>query len=198
MNVAKCSAGADPTWVGEQILPLLQLSTEELTPTQIEAVRQLVNKWSEAFSQGDFDLVCSNGIEHEISTGGNPPIRDRYRSIPPHLYQEVKQMLEQMMQQGVIEDSKSPWAAPIVLVRKKDGTLRFCVDYRRLNAVTTRDAYPLPRIEESLTALGKAKFFPRLISPVGIGRSLWPKPIDQKLLSSPLWDYGSSRECLSG
>lgn len=82
-------------------------------------------------------------------------------------------MLEQMLQQRVIEDSKSPWAAPIVLVRKKDGALRFCVDYRRLNAVTTRDAYLLPRIEESLAALGKAKFF----STLDLASGFWKIPV---------------------
>ncbi|XP_063820175.1 uncharacterized protein LOC135062022 [Pseudophryne corroboree] len=99
--------------------------------------------------------------------------RERYRPIPPRLYQEVKSMLRQMLDNHVIQESKSPWAAPIVLVRKKDGTIRFCVDYRKLNSCTVRDAYPLPRIEESLAALGNAKFF----STLDLASGYWQVPV---------------------
>ena len=61
-----------------------------------------------------------------------------------------------MLDSGVVTESSSPWAAPVVLVRKKDGSWRFCVDYRKLNAVTHKDAFPLPRIEETLTGLKQA------------------------------------------
>lgn len=67
-----------------------------------------------------------------------------------------------MLDSKIIVPSASPWAAPIVLARKKDGTPRFCVDYRKLNTTTHKDAYPLPRIEESLTSLYKAKYFSTL------------------------------------
>jgi len=67
-----------------------------------------------------------------------------------------------MLEKGVICESSSPWAAPIVLVRKKDGCWRFCVDYRKLNSVTNKDAFPLPRIEETLTSLTKAEWFTTL------------------------------------
>ena len=71
-------------------------------------------------------------------------------------------MLQTMLEQGVIQTSFSPWAAPIVLVKKKDGTTRFCVDYRKLNDVTKKDAYPLPRIDDTLDALSGAKIFSTL------------------------------------
>lgn len=70
--------------------------------------------------------------------------------------------IEKMLQQGVIEPSNSPWTSPIVLCKKKDNTVRFCVDYRKLNHVTRKDPYPLPRIDESLDSLGGANFLCRM------------------------------------
>ncbi|PIK44251.1 putative thy-1 membrane glycoprotein isoform X1 [Apostichopus japonicus] len=82
--------------------------------------------------------------------------------IPPKLYKEVKEQLQVMLDKGVIKESYSPWAAPMVLVKKGDGTIRICVDYRKLNDKTRKDAFPLPRIHESLNALSKAKLFSTL------------------------------------
>ena len=79
-----------------------------------------------------------------------------------HQQETVRQHVEEMLQHGVVRPSTSPWAAPIVLVRKKDGTTRFCVDYRKLNDVTRKDAYPLPRIDDTLDALAGAQVFTTL------------------------------------
>ena len=76
---------------------------------------------------------------------------------------EVCKLLDEMLQKDVIQPSASPWASPVVLVQKKDGTMRFCIDYRKLNAVTRKDAYPLPRIDETLEALGGSKWFSTLV-----------------------------------
>ena len=76
-----------------------------------------------------------------------------------HQQEVVRQHVEDMLQNGVVRPSTSPWASPIVLVKKKDGGTRFCVDYRKLNDVTRKDAYPLPRIDETLDALAGAKLF---------------------------------------
>ncbi|KAK7945594.1 hypothetical protein WMY93_001322 [Mugilogobius chulae] len=134
----------------------------DLSEQQQEQLRALLVKWEKVFAQHDEDFGRTNLVQHRIPTGDAAPVRERYRPIPPLLYKEVKSLLSGMLEQGVIKESCSPWAAPIVLVRKKDGSWRFCVDYRKLNAVTHKDAFPLPRIEETLTSLSKSEWFSTL------------------------------------
>ena len=114
------------------------------------------------FSQGTYDVGKCEIIPHQIDVEEGPPIRLPYRRIHPNMIPEVKRMLDEMLQQGIIQPSKSSYAGPIVLVRKKDNTLRLCIDYRKLNARTVKDSFPLPRIEETLEALGDARFFSTL------------------------------------
>ena len=129
---------------------------------QMEGVLKIVKELHRAFSKHPTDYGEVDIIKHSIPTGSHPPIKERYRPIPPTMYQSVKQMIQEMKDSNVIRDSHSPWAAPLVLVRKKDGNIRFCVDYRKINQITHKDAYPLPRIEESLTALGSSAYFSTL------------------------------------
>ena len=92
----------------------------------------------------------------------------------PHAYwEEVKQELKAMLAEGVIEPSQSDWASPIVLVRKKDGSIRLCVDYRKLNAQSKVDAYPMPRIEDILDRVGKANF----ITTLDLAQGYWQVPV---------------------
>lgn len=93
--------------------------------------------------------------------GDARPIKLPPRRIPIHQKKIAEQEIDKMLREDVIDLSNSPWAAPIVLVKKRDGTTRFCVDYRKLNSVTKKDAYPLPWIDESLDTLSGAtcKYF---------------------------------------
>lgn len=122
-------------------------------------VRELLSKYEAVFSVSESDLGCTNLISHDIPLVDEVPVRQRYRRIPPSDYDLVKSHIHQLLEAQVIRESSSPYASPIVLVRKKDGSLRLCVDYRQLNRKTRRDAFPLPRIEESLDALSGAKWF---------------------------------------
>jgi len=90
------------------------------------------------------------------------PKRQRYRRIPPSEYDTVKTHIHQLLESRVIRESSSPFASPIVLVKKKDCTLQMCVDYRLLKNKTRKEAFPLPRIEESLDALSGARWFSTL------------------------------------
>ena len=108
------------------------------------------------------ELGKTDKLYHHIDTGNSRPIRQPVRRIPPHRREEVKGLLNQMLERGVVEPSSSPWAPPVVLVQKRDGSTRFCVDYRKLNQVTRKDAYPLPRIDMTLDTLHGSLWFTTL------------------------------------
>ena len=86
-------------------------------------------------------------VEHQIFTQDVPPIKQPPRRIPLAKMKDVDKEIEDMLNKGVIEESDSPWSSPVVLVKKKDNTLRFCIDYRKRNEVTLRDSHPIPRID---------------------------------------------------
>ena len=98
----------------------------------------------------------------EIDTGDARPIKQAPRRMPFTVRQEVAKQLKSMQQNRVVQPSHSPWSSPVVMVRKKDGSHRFCVDYRGLNAVTKADTFPLPRINDLLDQLGRARYFSTL------------------------------------
>lgn len=85
-------------------------------------------KWQHIFSTHEEDYGCTSIIKHQIPTGNAVPVRERYRPVPPTLYQEIHILLQGMLYGGIIRESSSLWAAPIVLVQKKSGAWRFCVD----------------------------------------------------------------------
>lgn len=126
----------------------LSLKGDRLTPDQQD---QMTNK---VFSSHDEDFRCTGVVKHQIPTGS---ACERYRPVPPSRAAELWTLLQNMLDSGVVRESASPWAAPVVLVKKKDGSWRFCVDYRRLNSLTHKDADPLPCIEESLTGLKRGQ-----------------------------------------
>ena len=99
------------------------------------------------------DLGQMDMVKHHINLTDYTPIKDRYQRIPPHQYEEVQKHLKEMLEIRAIRCSNSPWASPVVLVRKKDCSLRFCIDLRKLNAQTVKYAYSLPRIEDALHSL---------------------------------------------
>ena len=108
------------------------------------------------FAAGKGDLGRTNIVKHQINTGDQPAIKQRVRRYPAVRREEERQLVEDMLAIGIIQESNSAWSSPTVLVKKKDGTTRICIDYRRLNQVTMVDAYPLPHIEDTL---GGTRFF---------------------------------------
>ena len=101
-------------------------------------------------------------VKHDIKTTTEQPIKQRAHRLPIHQREEAKRQVEEMLRDDIIEPSHSPWPNPVVLVKKKDNSTRFCIDYRKLNAISIKDAYPLPRIDDSLDSLAGARCFSTL------------------------------------
>ena len=101
-------------------------------------------------------------MQHRIDTGDSPPIRQRPYRVSESQRGIIEEHVTDMLNRGIIQPSTSPWASPIILVKKKDGTDRFVVDCRRFNSVTRKDSYPLPRIDDALDALNGTKYFSSL------------------------------------
>ncbi|KAL8603295.1 hypothetical protein ACOMHN_017408 [Nucella lapillus] len=131
------------------------------SPEELEQLKNLLLEFPETLIQHDLDTGYVTKVEHNIPDD-DIPVTQTFRRIPHHQMEEVKNHIQELLEKDIIQPSSSPYASPIVLVCKKNGDLRMCVDYRKLNAKTRRDAYPLPRIEESLDALQGAKYFSSL------------------------------------
>ena len=128
------------------------------------------------FSVGELDLGKTKLTEHRINLDDDKPFKERYRTIPSHMYDEVRQHLSEMLEIGAIVPSCSPWSSAVVLARRKDGQLRFCIDFRKLNKRTIKDSYALPRVEDTLNALKDAIIFSMLDQKSGY----WQVPVAEK------------------
>ena len=128
-----------------------------------DKLRQLLQKFHDVLGVGIDDLGHVSTVKHKITLqeGARPFYRMPFRANPKQA-ELIRQHLDQQLKSGVIRPSTSPWAAPVLLVPKKDGTLRFCVDFRGLNAVTKRESYPMPRIDTILDSLKGASVFSTL------------------------------------
>ena len=146
----------------QDILASLHLSGFQGTPDEMIQIRKLFVKHRDVFASSSDDLGCTTAVKHNIRTTDDIPVVQPYRRIPPTQLQEVKEHMEKLMRNGTIVPSKSNHASAIVLVRKKNGDLRMCIDYRALNNKTIKDAHPLPRIVESLDAMTGAQYFTTL------------------------------------
>ena len=125
-------------------------------------LRELVEEYSDIFALDSTELGTTELVTHSIDTGDSHPIRQPLRRIPFALQHTMEEMVEKMLAQGVIQNSNSPWASPVVLIKKKDGSHRFCVDYRRLNGLTKMDVFPLPRVDDTLDMLSQTQYFSTL------------------------------------
>ena len=137
----------------------LNIGDAPLTRDQQARLIDVIYNHTEVFSLFDGDLGFCDVLKHSIPTTTDKPVYLPHRQIPVQLQSEVRKCLDNWLKQGIIRPSKSPYASQVVIVRKKTGEIRLCVDFRKLNAISIRDSFPLPRVEEALQAVQAAVWF---------------------------------------
>jgi len=151
-------------------LPMLD-ELEHLSPSDRDRLNSVIEKFPSFSKKG---LGKTNKIEHVIDVGTNQPVKQRHYPVSPAVEKLMYAEVDRMLELGVIEESDSPWSSPVVLVRKP-GKVRLCLDSRKINSLTTKDAYPLPHIEGILSRLPKASF----ITSLDLKDAFWQIPLER-------------------
>lgn len=144
-----------------------------LSPFERSELLNVLYQFRDSFDVAQPALGRTSAIVHYIDTGSHSPVRQRAYRVSSAERQVITEKVDDMLKRDVIRPSQSPWASPVVLVKKKDGSIRFCVDYLRLNKVTRKDVYPLPRIDDALDCLQGAEFF----SSLDLRSGYWQVPL---------------------
>ncbi|UYV83768.1 hypothetical protein LAZ67_X000075 [Cordylochernes scorpioides] len=152
--------------------PQFQIN-ENLAYTEKEQLKQVLERYEDLFSSG---LGRSNLAKHRIDTEGAKPIKHKPYRVSAKEREIIKEQIDEMLRDGIIRPSSSPWSFPVILVKKRDGKYRFCVDYRKLNDVTVKDVYPIPRIDEVLDTLQGSKYF----SAIDLKSGYWQVEVEEK------------------
>ena len=166
---------------GTLVLEQIDLSSIQNWDQSLQQqVRELLMEFQDIFALNDLELGRTNLVKHHIPLTNPVPFKDRYTRIPPSQFEPLRKLLKNMEEVGAIWKSNSPWSSSIVLVKKKDGNLQFCIDLRKLNARTIKDAYALPRIDETLDYLAGSRWF----SALDLKSGYWQVELDEE--SKPL------------
>ena len=158
-----------------QPLLLSKIDLSHLTPEEQTELTTSLNDFSDVFSHDNTPTGHTSVVKHSIPTTA-PPIRQPLHRMPQALNSTVSDEVHRMLEHNIIHPSSSPWSSPVIMVRKKDGNWRFCIDYRKLNAVTCHDAYPLPRIDATLDSLAGATYFTTL----DLASGYWQVAMEEK------------------
>ena len=153
---------------------------KEWPESEQKQARELLLKWEHLFAHRDLDLGKTALIKHKIRLTEQTPFKERYRWIPPHMYDDMRAHIQEMLDIGAIHKLHSPWVSAVVLVQKKDGDLRFCIDLRKLNEQIIKDAYSLLQIHETLDSLQGSWWF----SSLDLKSGYWQVEMDEE--STPL------------
>ena len=157
------------------LVDLYERSAKELTPSEAAELKDLMIEFADVFAAHDMDLGCFTALKHKINlVPGAQPFRDKLRRAPLAMEEEEEKNLKAMLDAGVIQPSASPYASATVLVRKKDGSVRWCLDYRRLNAMTVKDSHSLPLISDCLDSLGGSQY----LSSLDMASGYWQIEVD--------------------
>lgn len=149
-EISRENSDVESEILSENLTPLIKNISENLNTEEREKGKSLILSFKDIFVGADGKVGQTDLVTHKIDTGDNSPIRLPPRRIAFKQREIIDAELDKILQNNVIEPSESPWRAPVCLVAKKDGTSRFCLDFRKLNNITKKDAYPLPRIDDTL------------------------------------------------
>ena len=134
----------------------------DISSTQSKSLITLLNKNNNLFVDNMKDLTQTNILQATFDTGGSPPIKQRPYKNPLARQHKLDEQINEMLEAGIVSPSSSPWSSPVVIVPKRDGTQRICIDYRKINQVLVKDSHPLPRIDDIFATLGNSKYFSTL------------------------------------
>ena len=152
-----------------------KINLNQIDDTQQAEVLEMLTKHTKAFSAGDSDIGLAGVTSHKIRLTDDTPIYQRPRRFPQPINDELERQCKELLEADIIETSKSPWSSPIVPVQKKDGSTRMCIDYRKLNAQTKSDKFPVPNLLDSIFGLHGTKFFTKL----DLVRGYYQIPLDE-------------------
>ncbi|UYV66538.1 hypothetical protein LAZ67_4002004, partial [Cordylochernes scorpioides] len=201
-NLDACSeiAGKDEVTSPDVRECLISMISTDLEETEKNRLLTCLNEFSDIFDFEKKSFPVSGEIKHKIDTSDYPPVRQRPYRVSPAERRVIQSEVEKMMETKIIRPLSSPWASPVILVRKKDGSLRFCVDYRRLNKITKKDVYPLPRIDDALDTLSGSRYF----STMDMRSGYWQIEVDDKdrektafITPDGLYEFNQAGLCLN-
>ena len=150
-------------------------SEEELDEEQEQQLAAVKDKFKTLSWEAGEKLGRTNKVEHKINTGDAEPIKQRHHNMSPYMLAHLNAELDKMLKLGVVQPSTSPWASPVLLVKKSNGEMRFCFDGRKLNSLTKKDAYPLPLVDQILNKLNSAQF----LSSIDLKAAFWQIPLEK-------------------
>ncbi len=164
LHVSQCKVPPPHTSkvLPERLKPLLEGASDKLGAADREELRKTLIEFQDVFAESEFDLGNFTALHHHIDTGDSPPIKLPLRKTPLHFLGDEEKLLDEMLRAEIIEPSTSSWAAAPVLVRKKNGKLRWCIDFRLCNQVTKPDVYPMPLMSDCIDALDGNVWFSKL------------------------------------
>lgn len=165
---------ADDTQV--EAVSMSSIPTEHIPASHRGQFKQVIEENLDIFAETDLELGRTNKVKMAIDTGDHPPIKQRPYKIAFSQRPQVDKALDDMLEADIIRPSESPWSSPLVIIPKKDGTKRMCVDYRKLNNVTRKNSYPLPDISEMLSSFRNAKVF----STIDLKSGYWQVEMEEK------------------
>ena len=148
--------------IPEHLTKLYQETSSDKTENELEQLQQFFMDNQDVFSKNELDIGLTNLVEHSIELTDETPYKSAPRRVPLAYQQGAEEALQKMFKQQIVQESKSPWASPLVFVRKKNGKIRPCVDYRRLNSQTKKDAFPLPKIQDCFDTVADSTLFSSL------------------------------------